>query len=221
MPDEAKSAYRYPCARIAIFARAPLPGQVKTRLQAKLGPEGCLLLYTAMLDRLLATLGSAELAPVELWVSSNTDHEAFISHCNKKDIHLQKGQDLGQKMNWTAGRVLANSAVDEVLIIGTDCPAMDVAYLEGALLALQQDNGVVIGPAEDGGYVLIGLKQPYPGLFLEIEWGSQRVLSQTLQRLAQLELPYTLLEPLWDVDRPQDLRRLVELNPPLDVDLPV
>ncbi|MDP6651099.1 MAG: TIGR04282 family arsenosugar biosynthesis glycosyltransferase [Gammaproteobacteria bacterium] len=221
MPDEAKSAYRYPQARIVVFARAPLPGQVKTRLQAKLGPEGCLLLYTAMLDRLLATLRRAELAPVELWVSSNADHEVFISYCNKKDIYIQNGQDLGQKMHWAAGQVLANSAVDGVLIIGTDCPAMDSAYLEGALMALGQGNEVVIGPAEDGGYVLIGLKQPCPGLFQGIEWGSERVLSQTLQRLAQLKLPYALLEPLWDVDRPQDLQRLAELNPPLDVDLPV
>ncbi|HAJ75651.1 MAG TPA: flagellar biosynthesis protein FlgB, partial [Gammaproteobacteria bacterium] len=172
MPDEAPAAYRYPRARIAVFARAPLPGQVKTRLQAELGPEGCLLLYTAMLDRLLATLRSAELAPVELWVSSNIDHKVFLSHCNKKDIYLQNGQDLGQKMSWTAGRVLANSAVGGVLIIGTDCPAMDAAYLEGALIALQQGNDVVIGPAEDGGYVLIGLKQPCPGLFQGIEWGS-------------------------------------------------
>ena len=98
---------------------------------------------------------------------------------------------------------------------------MDSAYLEGALMALGQGNEVVIGPAEDGGYVLIGLKQPCPGLFQGIEWGSERVLSQTLQRLAQLKLPYALLEPLWDVDRPQDLQRLAELNPPLDVDLPV
>ena len=215
MSPEESSIHRFPTARIVVFAREPVLGQVKTRLEPVLGEAGCLELYRSMLSRILATVRQSSLAPLALWVSSNASHELFLSYCNKRDIHLQKGQDLGQKMARAAQECLADDCVDSLLIIGADCPAMDANYLAAALEALQAGNQVVIGPARDGGYVLIGLNSPHEQLFRDIEWGTERVLEQTLAHINTAKLPCHLLESLWDVDSPEDLQNLEKLDPPL------
>ena len=211
MTLEESAHYRFPTARIVVFAREPVLGQVKTRLEPVLGEAGCLALYRSMLGRILTTVRQASLAPLALWVSSNVSHEFFLSYCNKTDIHLQIGQDLGQRMVRAARECLAVEGVDSLLIIGSDCPAMDAKYLAAALEALQVGNEVVIGPARDGGYVLIGLNSPHEQVFKDIEWGTERVLKQTLARVTAAKLPCHLLESLWDVDTPEDLKKLGSL----------
>jgi glycosyltransferase A (GT-A) superfamily protein (DUF2064 family) len=96
---------------------------------------------------------------------------------------------------------------DVGIIIGSDIPGLDSAYLHQAILALQK-AAAVFGPAEDGGYVLVGLRQAAPGLFAGVEWGSSQVMAQTRERLAALALPTLELPVLWDLDRPEDLARL-------------
>jgi len=201
--------------RILVFAREPVLGEVKTRLQVKLGAQRCLELYRQMMGRMIETIKAAGSAELDLWVTSNISHEYFVSLCNKKNIHLQVGNDLGQKMAHALAQTLAMPGVGSVLIVGTDCPAMSSSYLHTALSALEQQFDVVIGPAEDGGYVLLGMRTPMPELFTGIDWGTDRVLPQTLARLDGLALRYKLLDVLWDVDRPADLSRLLELEPPL------
>lgn len=208
--------FAYPHAHIAIFAREPRPGGVKTRLQPALGETGCLSLYRAMLRRTVETVAAAELAPHSLWVSSNPSHETFITLCHSDIIYNQEGGDLGVRMAHASATLLAGKTVRAVLIVGTDCPALDRDYLGWALGAMAAGTDVVLGPAEDGGYVLIGLRSPQPALFRGIDWGSARVLEQTVATLRAMGLRYTLLETLWDVDRPQDLPRLETLVPPLD-----
>jgi rSAM/selenodomain-associated transferase 1 len=110
---------------------------------------------------------------------------------------------------------LAQESIEFVVLIGTDCPALNPAYVECAFEALQEGVEVVLGPAEDGGYVLVGMRQPVPEMFSNISWGSGAVLEETVQRLQQLGLSYRLLETLWDVDTVDDLPRLRELSPPL------
>ncbi len=200
-----------------MFAREPRLGQVKTRLAAEIGDYRALALYQAMLTRVGALLEAADLVNWDLWVSSNISHENFLSICNSKNIYLQEGAHLGQKMDFAISRTLAKDAVDSVIIIGTDCPALDLSYLDAALTALETGNDVVIGPALDGGYVLIGARQSIPELFSGISWGSADVLAETLHLLQQSQLNYRLLQPLWDVDRPEDLGRLRELDPPLSL----
>ena len=103
-----------------------------------------------------------------------------------------------------------------VILIGCDCPAITATYLKEAASRLNQGAKLVLGPAEDGGYVLIGVNGVYPELFRDIDWGSERVFSQTVSNARALGIDCVTLEPLWDVDRPEDLIRLKELSPPLD-----
>ena len=218
--DLPRKDYRYPTTRIVLFARAPVLGQVKTRLQPELGAEGSLALYKAMVRRMVTNVTDAKPAPLALWVSSNPSHEFFLSICNKESIHLQKGEDLGRRMSYSVTRTLASRShdgepVEKVVIIGSDCPVLDGDYLAAAIEALDAGNDVVIGPAEDGGYVLIGLKYHYSGLFEGIDWGTERVLRQTLAYLDRTAIRYTCLDTLWDVDRPRDLARLQTLVPTL------
>jgi uncharacterized protein len=200
--------FKYPRARLLVFAREPVLGSVKTRLQGALGEAGCLALHEALLAHIRSSLVQSRLAPMTMWVSSNLSHECFLSHCNKKDIYLQKGEDLGQRMAHAAAVTLQQREVESVIIVGADCPVLDKKYLETALQALAAGNRVVLGPAEDGGYVLIGLRQAEHEVFRGIDWGSSRVLEQTRSRLESAAIPYALLETLWDVDRPSDLPRL-------------
>ena len=207
--------FKFPDSRIAVFAREPILGKVKTRLSAALGEEGALALYQQMLARIGACISASQLARLDLWVTSNPSHESFLSICNELNIYIQNGDDLGAKMAFTCDHTLVAEAAQSVLIVGTDCPVMDAAYLDSALTRLQAGSDVVIGPAEDGGYVLIGMRRPLPALFADIPWGTDRVLAETLTKLEALSINYHLLPTLWDVDTPADLPRLQTLNPSL------
>ena len=198
---------RFPDARIVLFAKEPQWGQVKTRLQPRLGEAGCLALYRRLLQRTGRMALAAQLAPVHLWVTGNPRHEDFLALCPEQDIHSQQGADLGERMDHAATAVL-NEGSGPVLIIGMDCPVMDRDYLARALEQLAGGVDVVLGPAEDGGYMLVGLARPVPAMFTGIDWGADTVLAQTLARLDDAGVSYALLETLWDVDREEDLARL-------------
>lgn len=205
--------FQFPAARILVFAREPQAGQVKTRLMPVLGADGARRLYMAMLEDMLTRVRAANLAPLRLCVSNNPSHEVFVTLCNKREIILQKGQDLGQRMGHATATMLASADVDSVLVVGSDCPALSPALLGQALQALANGRDAVLVPAEDGGYSLIGLRKPVPQLFEAIEWGTERVLQQTLARAEQCGLDLSVLESVWDVDRPEDLPRLAGLAP--------
>jgi glycosyltransferase A (GT-A) superfamily protein (DUF2064 family) len=99
-----------------------------------------------------------------------------------------------------------------MLLIGTDCPALQTAHLVMAADLLHDGHDAVFIPAEDGGYVLVGLRQPQPRLFENIDWGSEQVMAQTRDRMAVLGLRWAEPLTLWDVDRPADLARLSTLE---------
>ncbi len=202
-------------AHIAVFARAPELGKVKTRLIPALGAESALALYTAMLARTLSLVKVSGLAPMSLWVTSNPSHEKFITYCSEREIYLQYGADLGQRMAHCVEELLSKSDTDYLVLIGTDCPALTKEYLQAALTALQGGQDCVLGPARDGGYVLIGLRRPIPALFQDIDWSTSRVLAQTLDRIASMKVRLTLLEEQWDVDESADLALLATLQPPM------
>ncbi len=213
-PVPSEATFRYPNARILLFARAPFLGQVKTRLEPLLGSEKSLELHRAMSLRIAGLLSSIKLAPWQLWVSADESNEFFLSICNREDIHLQIGNNLGEKIAGSMHEALLKPGVNGVIVIGSDCPGFDEAYLESAIKQLYECHDIVLGPAEDGGYVLIGMKAPNPTVFKGVEWGTDRVLEQTITNIDSLNLSYVLLEPLWDVDRPEDLDRLQNLDPP-------
>ena len=172
-------------------------------------------MHRAMGQRIAGLLSSIKLAPWQLWVSADESNEFFLGICNRKDIRLQIGSSLGEKIAASMENALLKPGVDGVIVIGSDCPSFDAAYLESAMHQLYVGHDVVIGPAEDGGYVLIGMKAPNPGVFKGVEWGTDRVLEQTITNIDMLNLSHVLLETLWDVDRPEDLDRLQNLDPPL------
>ncbi len=185
------------------MARAPEAGQCKSRLVPALGPVGAARLARRLLDHTVREVMSAGLAPGVLCCHPGTGHPAFAQQ--RLERWPQEGADLGARMLAAAKRALRQC--EGVLLIGTDCPALSADYLGRALDALQRAD-LVLGPAEDGGYVLAGLKRAEPALFQGIPWGGDQVLESTLQRARALAWKVALLDPLWDVDRPSDLVRL-------------
>jgi len=196
----------FPDSRILLFAKAPLPGRVKTRLIPRIGARRAAELYTELLWRSLRT-ASGGLAPVQLRCAPDTLHPLFQQAAGRTGVtlHAQVAGDLGARMGHATQRALAEAA--SVLLIGADCPVLEPTHLRRALDWLEKGSDAVLGPAEDGGYVLMGLKRYFPQLFEGIEWGGDSVLQSTRRRMGQLRLSVSELETLWDLDREEDLRR--------------
>lgn len=190
-----------------IFCKAPIPGQVKTRLIPELTAEQAAGLHvelsTATLQR--ATIGN--LCPVQLWCAPALDHAFFSESATTYGLILkqQQGGDLGERMHHAFCTALANYS--HALLMGCDCPSLTGQDLEQALEALIRENEVVLAPAEDGGYVLIGLNRPRPKLFTDMPWGTSQVLNLTRNRIERCQFRHYELCEQWDVDTPEDLER--------------
>jgi len=202
---------RFPNARILIFAKAPLPGGCKTRLIPALGRDGAAALAERLLCGTIERIGGAGLAPAELWCAPDVEHPLFQRLAIGFDLRLeiQRGDDLGVRMQHATA--LALERAERVVLIGTDCPDLGPEYLRQALDSLSE-HAVALGPADDGGYVLLGLsrdaRRVLPRLFEEVPWGSDRVAEITRQRLEASLLRWTELPSLMDIDRPEDLVHL-------------
>ena len=147
-------------------------------------------------------------APLQLWCAPSSAH-AFFTACRRDfplTLHRQHGADLGRRMHHALTRALQGSRC--AVLIGSDCPALTPAVLKKAFAALHNGDDVVLVPALDGGYVLIGVRHSAARLFQGITWGSDRVLTQTRRRLRQLRLIGVELPALADVDTPADLMRM-------------
>jgi len=193
---------RQPQACIALFARVPVVGKVKTRLIPALGAEGACQLHERLLARILGVLQQQTLGAAELWLDTRDSHP-LVDAC-PLPRQLQQGCDLGERMANAVDATLQR--YQQVLVIGSDTPTLDADYLQQALAALDAGYDVVLGPAFDGGYVLIGCSTPHACMFEDIEWGTAQVLQQTLARLAAAGLRCHLLNARPDVDGPADLR---------------
>lgn len=197
---------------IAILARAPLAGQAKTRLVPRLGAAGAARLQDWMIRRTVATARAAGLGRLDLWCTPDPEHPCFESCAATGQLTLrtQPAGDLGQ-------RLLAASAAEAgtagTLLIGTDCPLLDAGRLREAATVLEATGEVVLIPAEDGGYGLIGLPRPLPEVFENVPWGGPQVMATTRRRLAGAGLRWRELAPCWDVDRPADYQRLLAALP--------
>lgn len=196
---------RYPNGRLIVFAKAPVPGAVKTRLIPALGADGAAALAGRLIARTLDMSRRCAAAPLELHVDPDSSHPFFRSLAEAPPLFAQQGADLGERMHHALTDALRTA--DFAVLIGTDCPGMDCNYLQQACAALAGGRDAVLGPAEDGGYVLIGVRRPEPALFAGVEWGSDQVLAQTRTRIAALGWKLFELPTLWDLDRPEDLAR--------------
>ncbi len=202
-------SYKYVDAAILVFCKAPIAGQVKTRLMPQLTAQQAAEIHTELSESILSLLREAHYCPTQLWCSPDTSH-TFFTKCVDKygvSLHVQQGNDLGERMNHAINTALKTSTT--VLLVGCDCPSFRISDFESALDVLQlDDNDIVISPAEDGGYVMIGMKKPYPSLFTQMTWGHEHVYLNTLQRIADLELTFFESEQHWDIDTFEDLLRL-------------
>jgi rSAM/selenodomain-associated transferase 1 len=199
--------------RVIVFAKAPTPGQVKTRLIPALGESGAAQLQRQLIERTLRIAVEAGLGTPELWCAPGPDDPFFASCANTYDVSLRpQGEgDLGMRM--ARALALAPGAGSAGVLIGCDCPVLTADYLREAAAALAAGNDAVFGPVEDGGYVLIGAaRSPPPQLFESIAWGTATVMQETRVRLARNNWRWRELALLWDVDRPEDLPRLRQLR---------
>lgn len=189
------------------MAKAPVPGLAKTRLIPALGAEGAAALAARMLQHTLAEALAAGLGPVTLCAAPDAAHAAFAGVVQARQVAVvdQGDGDLGARMQRAFERALPRHA--GALLVGTDAPALDAAVLQAAHRQLQ-DHDAVIGPAHDGGYVLIGLRRAEPRLFTGMPWSTPQVLALTRERLREAGLRWAELPPLHDVDDPADLVHL-------------
>jgi len=190
---------------IAILAKAPIPGLAKTRLMPALGAHGAAMLQEALTARAVETATAAQTGPVTLWATPDATHPSFRELAVKSRVAIkrQPDGDLGARMLATCDAVAGPA-----LVIGTDCPSLSPAHLRAAADALRDGNDVVVIPAEDGGYVLIGMRKPQPELFSSMPWGTDAVMAETRKRAADTKLRCRELPTQWDIDRPDDLERL-------------
>jgi rSAM/selenodomain-associated transferase 1 len=193
---------------IVVFAKAPVPGEAKTRLIPALGADGAAALHARLVGRALDTARAVSPGAVELCCAPDAAHPFFAGCAAALGVSLevQGSGDLGARMHRALARTLA--AAERAVLIGADAPALSPAYLREAAAALGAGADVVLGPAADGGYVLIGARRVVPALFDAIPWGSPEVLAAQRARLHALGWRWTELGTLWDVDRPADLERV-------------
>lgn len=201
---------------IVVFAKAPIPGEVKTRLTPFLTADKAAALHRHLIKHTLRTVASLPDYNIELWVGSQHSWWQELAVQYDLAVFQQRGENLGERMSFALESALQRSA--QVVIVGTDCPAISPQYLQQAFDGIEQ-HGIVIGPADDGGYVLLGLNQPLPILFNKIPWGSADVFATTVARLQQAQLHWFELESLMDIDRPEDFIKLQQQRPDLTDDL--
>lgn len=184
---------------LIIFTKNPEPGKVKTRIADSLGPEQAYLIYLQLLDTIRATCRQVKAVSYVFYsdfidLADDWPSPPFLKR-------LQSGADIGIRMNHALSEVLDHHP--KAVLVGADVPEIHASHISAAFQLLD-DVPLVLGPAADGGYYLIGLTQPRPELFHHIKWSTSTVLDETLLRCSELSIPYHLLETLHDIDTADD-----------------
>lgn len=192
---------------VIVFAKAPVPGQAKTRLAPELGEAGAAALAERMLRHALAQAAAAGIGPVELCAAPDAAHPAVRGAAAERGARLteQGSGDLGLRMHRALARSLMR--VGRALLIGTDAPSLDARVLRQASSALQEHDAVFV-PALDGGYALVGLRRADPRCFSDMRWSHDRVMDETRARLRAAGIRWAELPPVADIDEPADLVHL-------------
>lgn len=199
---------------IQIFARAPVLGRTKRRLASELGESAALHWYRVLLARTLATARQLSDVVIEVWHPAEDDDYPLMELINDASVglHPQVSGDLGLKMANALEVGVTRS--ERVLLIGADCPVWTVSLLRQALNQIASRSALFI-PAEDGGYVGVGVSGSVPHLFGDIDWGTDRVMEQTRERASKQGILLSEMPPLWDVDVAADLNQWLAKEPHL------
>lgn len=192
---------------VIIFAKTPLPGCAKTRLIPALGADGAAKLAAHMLRHALQAAVAAEIGPVEICCTPDITNHVFdtLAQSHAVTLTLQGEGDLGMRMHRAFERVLRKAPY--AILMGTDAPGLDAATLQQVAHRLSTVP-VVLVPAADGGYVLIGLHEPTPQLFTDIAWSTPSVMESTRHHLRLLSMRWVELATVHDIDEPADLVHL-------------
>jgi len=190
---------------LIIFAKAPVAGQVKTRLIPDVGRHRATDLYKEFLTITIDTALAVEFLEIQILVSGNINHPYFTPYKKMEgfEFYPQKGKSLGDRMFNAFESALRKYSY--AVLIGSDCPSLLIADLESAMKLLDSGKDLVLGPAVDGGYYLIGLRKNNVQLFSDIEWGKEHVFSETYSRAKKINLEVGLLEKRSDIDHVSDL----------------
>ncbi|NND38415.1 MAG: glycosyltransferase [Pseudomonadales bacterium] len=208
------SLYQHGDAQILLFARAPVVGKVKTRLIPTLGKQAACDLHEKLVHHVLALLATSAVSESRLYCDApeHPGAQQWQRENRTRKLYRQRGSDLGKRMLAAAAESFDETDATYLLLIGSDCPFITGNYLASAIQALKDGADVVFGPAMDGGYVLLGINGLYDCLFENIAWGSGQVLQQSVRAAEREGLVCAQLEPLADIDRPEDVALLGGLD---------
>ncbi len=195
---------------LSIFAKTPILGRCKTRLIPLLGAEDAKAAHCELVHRALSQVAAVKNIQTSLWVTEVEPQTQQWADTWQLPLVLQEGADLGERM-FACLDYLCNRAAQGALLMGTDCPSIDASYINAAGQSLRAYD-LVLGPAEDGGYGLIGMRQAHKSLFQDIAWGTAAVAEQTLEAASKLQLKVFEMPKIWDVDRPEDWQRYLLLK---------
>lgn len=192
---------------IIIFAKAPLAGFAKTRLIPALGEHGAAMLAKRLFEHALTEALEADIGSVELCVTPNLENDFWKSIKLSESLKItEQGEgDLGERMARATKRALEHH--HSVLLMGTDCPALNRHYLQDAADELSCHDACIT-PVSDGGYALMGLRAFHPSLFEDMPWSTDKVSALTLECFRNLDWQVAHLRSLHDIDEPDDLQYL-------------
>ena len=195
---------------ILVFAKAPVEGNVNTRLIPDIGVQAATQLQHDLVHQRLTMLTQTKLADVILMCSPDEKQNFFVQCEQEYSVRLRKqmGENLGERM--MNGVREALMSYKHCIVIGTDAPALNADIIQQAIDTLHDDTAVVFVPAEDGGYVLVGMQQCHDVLFQDINWGTSEVMQQSRSVLNENKVSYKTLKTCWDVDRLEDYQRYLE-----------
>jgi len=194
---------------VMILARAPIPGQAKTRLIPALGAAEAAKLQARFITATVQKACAAATGAVTLWTTPTSSHPLFDACARNYPVILrsQPVGDLGERM-----LAALDAARGPALVVGTDCPGLTSEHLRDCAAQLREGDDAVFLPSEDGGYVLVGTRRPDRKTFQGIPWGTSRVMERTRERLRELQWRWSEPCTLWDIDTPADLARLVAFS---------
>lgn len=190
---------------IVIFVKYPIPGKVKTRLGRQIGLQKAADLYSIFVSLTIKLAEFCKIDKIFITFEPAKRKKEFIKWLPAMHLFPQRGENLGERLIH-AIKTVFEEGFTKTVILGSDSPTLPFNYVKEAF-DLLNTHDLVIGPARDGGYYLIGLNKPQPSLFKNIHWSTSRVLHQTLEKAKQLHLKYYLLPEWYDVDTKEDLLR--------------
>jgi rSAM/selenodomain-associated transferase 1 len=190
---------------LLVFVKHPQPGDVKTRLAADIGEEKALLIYEKLLSYTESVITQIPVETHVYYGNAMPDNDIWSQSTIIEKRVTQEGPDLGARME-AAFADLFRAGKRRVVIIGSDCAELQPIHLQEAFRALD-DNDVVIGPANDGGYYLLGMNRLIPELFRDIEWSTMNVYQTTLSRMKEHNLHWYTLQVLTDIDNYEDWKK--------------